>query len=57
MSTRTTNSRSGADDSDALVRVRDLHYSRGTRVIFRGIDVTIRRGGYFSRHRCDHSSR
>ena len=29
---------------DAVVCVRDLHFSRGSRVIFRGVDVTIRRG-------------
>lgn len=44
MNVRSTASRSGSDDPAALVRVRDLHYSRGTRVIFRGVDVTIRRG-------------
>jgi len=29
---------------DAVIRVRDLHFARGSRVIFRGVDVTIRRG-------------
>ena len=29
---------------DALIEVRDLHFARGSRVIFRGVDVTIRRG-------------
>jgi phospholipid/cholesterol/gamma-HCH transport system ATP-binding protein len=32
------------DDDKALVRVRDLHFSRGSRVIFRGVDVSIHRG-------------
>lgn len=31
-------------DDDALVCVRDLHFARGSRVIFRGVNVTIRRG-------------
>jgi len=44
MNVRSTSSRSGSDDPAALIRVRDLHYSRGTRAIFRGVDVTIRRG-------------
>ncbi|MFT5449326.1 MAG: phospholipid/cholesterol/gamma-HCH transport system ATP-binding protein [Gammaproteobacteria bacterium] len=44
MNVRSTFSRSGSDDPTAVVRVRDLHYSRGTRAIFRGVDVTIRRG-------------
>lgn len=30
--------------SDNLVTVRDLHFSRGKRAIYRGIDVDIRRG-------------
>lgn len=32
------------DSEDALVEVRGLHFNRGSRVIFRGVDVTIRRG-------------
>ena len=34
----------GVVDADAVVEVRGLHFSRGSRVIFRGIDVDIRRG-------------
>ncbi len=31
--------------SDTLVRIRDLHFSRGERVIFDGVDLDIPRGG------------
>ncbi|MBT8091764.1 MAG: ABC transporter ATP-binding protein [Gammaproteobacteria bacterium] len=30
--------------SDSLIEIRDLKYSRGPRVIFEGLDLTIRRG-------------
>jgi phospholipid/cholesterol/gamma-HCH transport system ATP-binding protein len=33
-----------SDDDKALIRVRNLHFSRGSRVIFRGVDVSIHRG-------------
>ncbi|GIX21774.1 MAG: ABC transporter ATP-binding protein [Gammaproteobacteria bacterium] len=33
-----------SSDGDALVVVRDLHFSRGSKPIFRGIDLTVRRG-------------
>lgn len=32
------------DASDKLIEIRDLHYSRGSRPIFTGLDITIRRG-------------
>ena len=32
------------DDSDKLIEIRDLDYSRGSRPIFRGLNITIRRG-------------
>lgn len=31
--------------SDVLVRIRDMHFSRGNRAIFRGINMDIPRGG------------
>ena len=31
-------------DSDKLIEIRDLDYSRGSRPIFRGLNITIRRG-------------
>jgi phospholipid/cholesterol/gamma-HCH transport system ATP-binding protein len=31
--------------SDTVVRVRDLHYGVGTRAIFAGVDLEVRRGG------------
>lgn len=34
----------GSQASELVVRVRDLHFARGTRVIFDGVDVDIRRG-------------
>lgn len=36
---------SGDKSSDILVDIRDLHFSRGDRVIFDGVDVQIPRGG------------
>ncbi|MEE4163842.1 MAG: ABC transporter ATP-binding protein [Woeseiaceae bacterium] len=33
-----------ADASDKLIEIRDLDYSRGSRPIFRGLNITIRRG-------------
>lgn len=33
-----------SDKSDVLVEVRDLHFARGTRKIFDGVDIDIRRG-------------
>ncbi len=33
-----------ADDSDILVKVRDLHFERGDRMIFDGVDLDIPRG-------------
>jgi phospholipid/cholesterol/gamma-HCH transport system ATP-binding protein len=32
-------------DNDTLVRIRDLHFSRGARKIFDGVDLDIPRGG------------
>jgi phospholipid/cholesterol/gamma-HCH transport system ATP-binding protein len=32
------------NNAEVLVRVRDLHFQRGTRMIFDGIDIDIRRG-------------
>ncbi|MGW8310753.1 MAG: ABC transporter ATP-binding protein [Thiogranum sp.] len=32
------------NDSDTLVRIRDLHFSHGTRVVFDGVDLDIARG-------------
>jgi len=32
------------NDSDTLVRIRDLHFSHGARVIFDGVDLDIARG-------------
>lgn len=32
------------DTQPALVKIRDLHFSRGSRKIFDGVDITIRRG-------------
>lgn len=32
------------DESDTLVKIRDLHFSRGSRAIFNGVDLDIRRG-------------
>jgi len=32
------------DSSDNIIEIRDLHYSRGQRAIFRGLNVDIRRG-------------
>ncbi|MCG6866226.1 MAG: ABC transporter ATP-binding protein [Thiogranum sp.] len=32
------------NDSDTLVRIRDLHFSRGARAIFDGVDLDIARG-------------
>ncbi len=34
----------GGNDSTLLVEIRNLHFSRGSRVIFDGIDLDIRRG-------------
>ncbi len=33
------------DDNQALIRIRDLHFSRGERKIFDGLDIDIRPGG------------
>ncbi len=33
-----------ASDSDNLIEIRDLHYSRGKRKIFSGLNIDIRRG-------------
>jgi len=33
-----------SDDSENLIEIRDLMYSRGSRVIFRHLDLTIKRG-------------
>ncbi len=33
-----------AQDNDILVRIRDMHFSRGSRKIFDGVDIDIRRG-------------
>ncbi len=33
------------DDGDVVVRIRDLHFRRGARKIFDGVDLDIRRGG------------
>ncbi|MEX0731538.1 MAG: ABC transporter ATP-binding protein [Aquisalimonadaceae bacterium] len=35
---------SGANSSDTLVDIRDLHFARGERVIFNGVDIRIPRG-------------
>jgi len=35
---------SNSDSNDVLVQIRDLHFSRGNRKIFDGIDLDIRRG-------------
>jgi len=35
---------SNSDSDDVLVRVRDLHFSRGNRKIFDGVNLDIRRG-------------
>ena len=32
------------DESDIIVKVRDLHFSRGNRMIFDGVDLDIQRG-------------
>ncbi len=32
------------DDSDKLIELRDVYYSRGSRSIFRGLNITFRRG-------------
>lgn len=32
------------DSADSLIEIRDLDYSRGARPIFRGLNITIRRG-------------
>ncbi len=32
------------DSADKLIEIRDLNYSRGARPIFRGLNITIRRG-------------
>jgi phospholipid/cholesterol/gamma-HCH transport system ATP-binding protein len=32
------------DESENLIEIRDLMYSRGSRVIFKGLDLTIKRG-------------
>jgi phospholipid/cholesterol/gamma-HCH transport system ATP-binding protein len=33
-----------SDDSENLIEIHDLMYSRGTRVIFKGLNLTIKRG-------------
>jgi phospholipid/cholesterol/gamma-HCH transport system ATP-binding protein len=33
-----------SDDSDIIVKVRDLHFARGNRMIFDGVDLDIQRG-------------
>ena len=33
-----------SDDQEILVRIRDLHFRRGDRVIFDGVDIDFRRG-------------
>lgn len=35
---------SNSDSNDVLVRIRDLHFSRGSRKIFDGVNLDIRRG-------------
>ncbi len=35
---------SNSDSNDVLVRIRDLHFSRGDRKIFNGVDLDIHRG-------------
>jgi phospholipid/cholesterol/gamma-HCH transport system ATP-binding protein len=35
---------SQSDSQDVLVNIRDMHFTRGTRKIFDGIDINIRRG-------------
>ncbi len=39
-----TDSGAGGASDEVLVRIRDLHISRGTRVIYDGVDLDIRRG-------------
>ena len=34
-----------AEDSEPLVKIRGLRFSRGSRVIFDGVDIDIPRGG------------
>ncbi|MGA1561489.1 MAG: ATP-binding cassette domain-containing protein, partial [Gammaproteobacteria bacterium] len=43
MSDRSSHSKVVASE-DVLVRVRGLHFARGSRPIFRGVDLDIQRG-------------
>ncbi len=44
MSDSSPNVKETALSSDVLVRVRGLHFARGSRPIFRGVDLDIQRG-------------